>query len=441
MRSPSKHGLFGIWSVLLCGWLLTACQFAATVPNDIVQLTLWHGINPPPNRDIFNELVEVFNAEHPQIEVRPLYVGQPDQQLPKILTAVVGDAPPNLLWFGPSITGQLVELGALRPIEDWFANSQAKAKLDPSLLDGMTLDGRIWSIPMAANNVGLFYRPSLLEAAGVTELPDTWEELRRVAEQLTEDLDGDGTIDRYGLLLPLGKGEWTVFAWLPFLYGTGGEIIDGDRPNLFNSEAIAALQFWADLVADGSVALSQPERGYELDDFLKGRVAMQLTGPWTLGQLEQTGVDYAAIPIPAGTERATVVGGEHLFVTRTTPREENAALEFLDFVLSDRFQIQWALGTGYLPASLSARHSQRYRAYVAERPLLDVFLKQMSWARSRPILPNYARLSNSLGRAIEQTLLGRDPATALEDAQQRIELVWPEDASSKPSDRTARSYH
>ncbi|MGC9505541.1 ABC transporter substrate-binding protein [Baaleninema sp.] len=414
---------------VLCSLVLTACQLGTTAPSGVVELTLWHGINPPPNRDVFNELVEIFNAEHPDIEVKPLYVGQPDQQLPKILTAVVGGVPPNLLWFVPSITGQLVELGALRPLDDWFETSPAKDQLDPALLDGMTLDGRIWSIPMATNNAGLFYRPSLLEAAGITELPETWDDLRQAAKQLTQDLDGDGTIDRYGLLLPLGKGEWTVFIWLPFLYGTGGDIIQDDRPDFVNPEAIAALQFWANLVNDGSVVLSQPERGYELDDFLSGRVAMQLTGPWTLRQLERTGLDYAAMSIPANTQRAAVVGGEHLFVNRTTPKEEEAALAFLEFVLSDRFQIQWALGTGYLPATLEARNSDEYRQYVAEHPLLEVFLDQMASARSRPIVPNYTRLSNSLGRAIEQTLLGRDPATALKTAQERIEYLWPPEES------------
>ncbi|MBO9998666.1 MAG: ABC transporter substrate-binding protein [Cyanobacteria bacterium SID2] len=420
MRSSWKHGLLSVF----CCIVLAACQLAFPKSNHAIELTLWHGINPPPNRDVFNELVEAFNAEHPDIHVNSLYIGQPDQQLPKILTAVVGGTPPNLLWFGPSITGQLVELGALRSIEDWFENSPVQAVLDPALLEGMTLNGHIWSIPMATNNVGLFYRPSLFEDAGISKLPETWEELRATAVQLTRDLDGNGTIDRYGLLLPLGKGEWTVFTWLPFLYGSGGEIVRDERPDLYHPEAIGAMQFWADLVADGSVTLSQPERGYELDDFLKGRVAMQLTGPWTLGQLEQTGIDYNAMPIPAGTERATVVGGEHLFVTKTTPAQENAALEFLEFVLSDRFQIQWALGTGYLPASLSARDSEAYHQYVAERPVLEVFLQQMKWVRSRPILPNYARLSDSLGRAIEETLLGSDPEKALKNAQRRIDLIW-----------------
>lgn len=409
---------------LACSLLLTACQMTPSPGDTPLTLTLWHGINPPPNRDVFNELVAEFNAQQSDFQLEALYVGQPDQQLPKILTAVVGGVPPDLLWFTPMITGQLVELGAIRPLDDWFEGSAHQQDLDPALLAGMTLDDQIWSIPMATNNLGLFYRPSLFEAAGIDTLPRTWQELRQVARTLTVDEDGDGRPDRHGILLSLGKGEWTVFTWLGFLYGMRGDLVQDGVPNLVTPEAIAALQFWADLVADGSVKLSQPERGYELNDYLAGRVAMQLTGPWTLGQLEQLDIDYDAMAIPAAEQQATVLGGEQIFVMKTRPEREQAALKFLEFVLSDRFQTQWALGTGYLPVTQTARESEAYQAYISDRPILTVFLEQMSGAHSRPILANYARLSDSLGRAIEQTLLGSDPVTALETAQRRIDRIW-----------------
>ncbi len=77
-------------------------------PDDagVVHLTLWHGVNPPSNRDVLQELVDRFNREHPDIQVESLYVGQEDQQTPKILASVVGNAPPDMLWFNPTITGQ-----------------------------------------------------------------------------------------------------------------------------------------------------------------------------------------------------------------------------------------------------------------------------------------------------------------------------------------------
>jgi multiple sugar transport system substrate-binding protein len=225
--------------------------------------------------------------------------------------------------------------------------------------------------------------------------------------------------------LSLGKNEWTVFAWLPFIYSAGGELLRENQPNLVNQGTIEALQFGADLVKENLAILSAPERGYELDHFLAGKAAMQVTGPWTLGQLQQTKTDYGVFPIPAAQTQAAVIGGENLFVFKTTPEREQACLKFLEYVLSEEFQTTWALKTGYLPINLKSQQSQEYQQFIQQNPVLKVFLDQMKIARSRPIIPQYTRLSENLGRAIEAVLLGKaTPQEALEKSQQRLQLIF-----------------
>ncbi|MBD1846444.1 ABC transporter substrate-binding protein [Cyanobacteria bacterium FACHB-63] len=445
------HLLKFVFTIALC-LSLFGCQ--PTQSSNVIRLTLWQGVNPPPNRDVLQKLVDRFNKTHPNIQVESLYVGQGDQQMPKILAAVVGNAPPDMLWYAPMITGQLVELDALRSINDLLATSAVKSELDPALLNTMQYEGKIWSIPFGTNNVGIYYRPSLFKAAGVKELPKTWAEFRQLAKQLTRDTNNDGKADQHGMLLPLGKGEWTVFTWLPFMFSGGGDFnnqqaipekfIDTIRQkspntdiaqlqvgtaslnvNIVNPGAIAALQFWRDLMQDGSAILSQPERGYELDGFLAGKVAMQLSGPWTLGQLQATKVDFGVLPIPAGTQPGTSIGGENLFLFKSTPEREKAAFKFAEFVMSEEFQTEWAIGTGYLPTNLKSRESQAYKAFRAKQPAVDVFLGQAQFGRSRPIFPGYNRISDNLGRAIETVLLDRaTPEEALKASQQRLDLIF-----------------
>lgn len=415
--------------------LLWGCQTSQA--SNVTQLTLWQGVNPPPNRDVLQKLVDKFNQQHPDIQVESLYVGQGDQQMPKILAAVVGNAAPDMLWYGPMITGQLVDLDAVRSLDDFLAQSKVKAELDPALAETMQYEGKAWSIPFGTNNVGIYYRPSLFKAAGITELPKTWDEFRQVAKKLTRDTNGDGKPDQHGMLLPLGKGEWTVFTWLPFMFSGGGDFgapeagttndMMNRSPNveITNSGAIAALQLWRDLIQDGSAILSQPERGYELDGFLAGKVAMQLSGPWTLGQLQATQADFAVMPIPTGKQQATVIGGENLFIFKSIPERERAAFEFAEFVMSEAFQTEWAIGTGYLPTNLKSRESDAYKAFRAKQPAVDVFLSQAQFGRSRPIFPGYNRISDNLGRAIESTLIGKStPEEALQASQQRLDLIF-----------------
>ena len=414
--------------LLLCFCLLFVggCQTRNnSTDSKAVKITFWHGINPPENRDIFQELVDKFNREHPDIEVEALYIGQPDAQLPKIFAATVSNETPDILWFVAQLTGKLAQLDALLPLETWLNNSPIKNEIDPAMFESMVLGEHIFSVPLATNNAAVFYRPSLFAEAGITEIPTTWEELKLTAQKLTKDSDGDGRNDRYGIFLSLGKGEWTVFVWLPFIYSAGGELLVENQANLVNDGAIAALQLGADLVKDKVAMLSPPERGYELDNFISGKAAMQITGPWTLAQLQSTDIDYDVFPIPVAKTPAAVIGGENLFVFKTTPERERASLKFLEYVLSEEFQTTWALKTGYLPVNLKSQQSPEYQQFVRKNPALEVFLSQMEWARSRPIIPQYTRLSENLGRAIEASLLGKQtPEAALKRSQQRLELIF-----------------
>ncbi|PSB26112.1 ABC transporter substrate-binding protein [filamentous cyanobacterium Phorm 46] len=406
--------------------ILSGCQNTSK-NSDTIELTLWHGINPPPNRDVFQTLTDKFNKTHPHIQVKPIYIGQPDQQMPKILTAIVGNAPPDLLWNVPTIGGKLAELNAIQPLEEWLDKSPRKSEIYPALFESMELDGHIWSVPLATNNAAIFYRPSLFKAAGIEQVPQNWAQLKQVARSLTKDTNGDGRPDQHGIVLSLGKGEWTVFTWLPFMFSAGGELLgqtpQTSVPQIDNPGALAALELWSDLLTEGSAILSAPERGYELDKFIAGKVAMQITGPWTLAQLQQSAIDYAVMPIPALKRPAAVVGGENLFLMKTSPEREKAALEFLEYAIGEEFQTAWALGTGYLPINLKARQSKAYQSFVEKNPVLRVFLEQMNSARSRPIISGYSRLSENAGRAIEATLLGQNPQDALKEAQERLTLT------------------
>lgn len=414
-----------IWVGILAA-ICTGCQPQGfvTTPSAAVHLTLWQGIGPPSNQAVFQTLVQRFNQHHPQIQVESLYVGHPDQQLPKILTAIVGDAAPDILWYNPTLTGQLVELEAIEPLDNWLAQSPVREQLDPALLETMTFEDHLWSVPLGSNNAAVYYRPSLFQAAGITEPPQTWEAFRQAAKALTQDIDGDGRIDQHGALLSLGKGEWTVFVWLPFVYSAGGWLIQDETPDLVNQGAIAALEFAKTLVKEGSVILSAPERGFEIEPFLTGQVAMQITGPWVLAQMQAAQIDFDVFPLPIAQTPAAIVGGESFFVCRTSPEKRQAAFTFLEYVLGEAFQQDWAIQTGFLPVNSKVQQGKPYQAFMAENPLLQVFLHQMTWARSRPIVPSYAYLSENFGRAVEAVLLGAEPVEALTQAQQRLDLKF-----------------
>ncbi|WP_245595890.1 ABC transporter substrate-binding protein [Gloeobacter kilaueensis] len=407
------------------GLLLAGCQKAPPADGPI-ELVFWHGANPQANRIVLEGLVERFNRRHPDIHVRAVDAGQPDQQIPKILAAVIGGSPPDLLWYNATLTGQLVKADAIVPLDAYLAREPVLGQVFPNLLPATRYRGQTWSLPFDTNNLAVFYNKRLFAAAGIKTFPRTWEAFFDLARKLTVDQNGDGRPERYGFRLPLGKGEWTVFNWLAWYWGAGGELLKQGKPQIASGAGVAALTYWQRFLDPSrpAASLSQPEQGYLFDDFFAGRVAMQVSGPWTLRELAQNQMSYGIFPLPQGAVAATSIGGEQLFLMRTSARREQASWQFAKYILSTEFQSAWATGTGYLPVTIEAARSPSYRAFLKRNPQLQVFLDQLPHGHNRPLDPTYPQISDALGQAVEQALQHvRTPAQALEAAQREAELI------------------
>ena len=73
-------------------------------------------------------------------------------------------------------------------------------------------DGKLMGIPFVALNSVMFYNKDMFEEAGVTKVPETWEELREAAKKLTQDKDGDGETDQWGMMYEMDD------YWQPLSY-------------------------------------------------------------------------------------------------------------------------------------------------------------------------------------------------------------------------------
>ena len=56
-------------------------------------------------------------------------------------------------------------------------------------MQAMTYDGKVWGVPWYADAGLLYYRQDLLEQAGFSEPPKTWEDLKEQAQKAARDTD------------------------------------------------------------------------------------------------------------------------------------------------------------------------------------------------------------------------------------------------------------
>jgi multiple sugar transport system substrate-binding protein len=385
-----------------------------------VTLTFWHGIESPESTKVLAEKIKLFE-EKTGITVDLVHYGAADQVNSKIMTAVAGNKAPDIMWWGPMNSGQMAKTGKLLKIEDCIKGDPGFDKNDiyAGLWEGGSFEGTIWTFPFAANNVGLYYNKEHFQEAGLD--PDglkTWADLKTYAKSLTRE-------DHVGLELSIGTGEWLTFSTLlPFLWQAGGDFLSEDgKKAVFNSQAgVDALEFLASLVNhEKSAKWSEVGAGYKIDNFLAGRVSMMICGPWNLSQLAaQDKIKYGALFLPTNKKQVTDLGGENLYLFKSEPTREKAAWELCKFIASADFQVDWAIATGYLPISRSATGDAKYQAFLVKNPFIKVFSDQMAFAKARPTLPSYQRVSDDFSKAADMVFYGKMSAKeALDSAAQK----------------------
>jgi multiple sugar transport system substrate-binding protein len=380
-------------------------------------LTFWHGIESPESIRILNEKMFIFK-EKTGVEVELVHYGSADQVNSKIMTAVAGNRAPDIMWWGPMNTGQMAKTGKLVKIDDFLKNDSTFDKVDiyPGLWEGGSYQGAVWTFPFAANNVALYYNKDHFKAAGLDPNGlNTWRDLKAYAKKLT-------TKNRYGLELSIGTGEWLTFSTLlPFLWQAGGDLVssNGDKA-VFNSQAgVEALEYLSGLVNKEKCAKwSEVGAGYKIDNFVAGRVSMMICGPWNLNALQsQDNVKYGAVFLPKGKVRATDLGGENLYLFKSNESREKAAWELCKFIASADFQVDWAMQTGYLPISKSAAGDLKYKIFLKENPFVKTFSDQMQYAKARPGIPAYQKVSDTFSKAADFVFYKKKSAKkALDDA-------------------------
>lgn len=370
-----------------------------------IRVTFWHGMELGVNNEVLEAKIRAFNKSHSGIVIECQIFGAADQLGPKLDAAVAGGTPPDLLWWAPAYFPKYAKVGVLQSVDEFIESDPTFRKDDVynSLWELGTYDGRVFVTPFSANNLAIYYNKEMFDRARIERPPETWDEFRDTAARLTRD-------GVHGFQIPAGTSEWTVWTWQCFLWQAGGEILDAEnRSAAFDSRAgVSALEFWRALLADGSAVFSETDAGYKTSDFLAGRVAMVINGPWNYAEIQtQQNIDVGVFPLPANERAATNIGGESLFLFQSDPARERAAWEFMKFVMSPDFQIDWAIATGYLPVAKSAATSPEYLAFLDRNAFLEVYNRQMNVGKVRPSVPEYAAVSAILGRQIEAALYGK----------------------------------
>ncbi len=402
--------------MLAISLLMAGMIFSKTV------VTFWESMGGDLGKTL-SQIVDTFNSQHANIEVKAIYVGSYATLQEKLLASAVGGGLPTMSQVYSNWTAALMKSNVIQPMQTFIDNPQiglSQSQLNDiwePFLKANTWNGKIYTLPFNKSIYVMFVNQDALALAGVS-IPKTVPELIKDLPLLTIK-DSSGKVIQYALGL-----RTTVDTYEVFLRQNGADFINSDytKATLDTPVALETLQTLVNMIKSGDVLA---QGGYLDGPFGNGQIAMYID---TSAGLSYTAnsvggkFSWTIAPVPSWKTQAPPFAGTDLAIFNTaTPEEQQAAWEFVKFLLSPQIQAFWAIKTGYLPVTKSAVETQAWKNYAASNPMANILVSQIPYGSSDPGIAAWSQIRNDVGTLVSDAMFfKKTPQEALQLAQQEV---------------------
>ncbi|HEX5917587.1 MAG TPA: extracellular solute-binding protein [Nocardioides sp.] len=365
------------------------------------ELTWWDTSDATNEAPAYDELIEKFNEEYPDITITHETVPF-DQTQNKFKTAAEsGSGAPDILRAEVAWTPEFASLGYLYALDGTAAleNNFLETPLSSNVYEGKT-----YGVPQVTDTLGLMYNKALFEKAGLDPEapPTTWDEVREAAKALKSKAKVDG--------IYLNSGGYFL---LPFMYGEGADLVDveGQTITVNSPEAVTGIQTAQDMVKDGTSVkpTANDPYGTMMTLFKEQKVGMIINGPWEVAGISDDpnfgGIDNLGVaPVPAGGAGQGAPVGGHNYVVYSGMDEEKAeaAAAFIAFMSSAESEAFIADELGLLPGNADS-----YDLVTNERVAL--WADAMEVAQPRPWIAEGGQFFAALDEMATEVLIQGKP--------------------------------
>jgi ABC-type glycerol-3-phosphate transport system substrate-binding protein len=404
-------------ALALAAALLAGCSSTSTKTT----VTFWHAMGGESQKTL-RTMVDRFESTHTSIHIELVGMGNYDALSQKLMGAVAAKNPPVIAQMYENWTTQLHAGGELVYLDSFVRgqdglSAEDLADIYPALLENNSWDGRLLTLPFNKSVPVYYYDVSMFQKAGFTEFPKTWTDFRTAANRLTRR-DAAGNVEVWG-----AAGGTDIWIFGSMLYQRGGRFLEHEdgRPLFNGKEGVEALQFQVDMVRNDRVQNTDVGRT-PMDDFLVGRMAT-LTGSstWRAPVVDKESFPVGMAPVPTGGIPAAIVYGTNIgMFRRATPGQKAAAWKFIKWFTGPEQQVEWSLGTWYVPVHRRSLEDLRMVERLAETPELKAAYAQMDYAVFEPRGLKWLAGRKALVEELEQAMLGaKNAKQALDDAAAR----------------------
>lgn len=220
-----------------------------------------------------------------------------------------------------------ISTGVLMELEDAVVED-VKTKVADAGIKTVMSDDKMYGIPISIEVNAMFYNKDLVETP-----VSTFEEIIEGAKTFNNPKE-----NQFNFLCTIGDG----YNEFPFLSSKGFELFgpngdDGDNPGFDTEEYKNGLELIASLHDIMPISSTDLNNKSSLKaNFMEGKVAYYITGPWDLKQINDSGMNFGVTTLPTyeGEQLKPFAGVQCAFVSTFT--KYPIASELLaDFLISD----------------------------------------------------------------------------------------------------------
>ena len=431
MRFTYKISLFVLTLLFVVGSVGCAPKPAAG-PVTIHILTMDQAGLKPAEID---QIARDFEAKNPDIKVSMEYVGY-DNVHDKIVTGMAANPPGydaamlDVIWPDEFIKSKYLLDVTSR------VTPEMKAGMFPAAWNGVTRNGKIYGMPWLMDVKYFMYNKDMLQKAGISAPPTTWEEMADQAKIIK-----DKGIAEFPVIWSWNQKEGVVCDFTALLFGNGGAFLDASGKPVFNDDKGVQILTWMKKTIDDGLtnpsSVASDENAVEAD-FLAGKSAFAVN--WLFQYSDSNDASKSQIvgqaafaPMPvfkagaaAGIKGASVDGSSAFAIMATTPYADQT-WKFLSYLASNEVQTKYS--AEMLPVWQTDFQGDALKTLEGATPANPVtvpaFLAQFPYANERPTVAYYNEGSAALQLAIQEALTGvKSPKDALDAAAAKwVELA------------------
>lgn len=295
-----------------------------------------------------------------------------------------------------------------------------------AVVDGAVRGNTVYGLPLAVDTMALYVNRDLLDAAGVPELPENWDEFVETVKDVTR-YDDAGRVVQSGVAMGTVNNIPNALDLLAILWMQNGLPLDergisslsvANLSEVPNHPTFQTLRFFSDFArSDRDVYTWDESLSTARNEFIRGRSVFYFGYAYERADIDARApqLDYEIIPIPQldPTNPKNITN----FAIQSVSEKSDAPNEAWDFIryITQAQNVERYLGATMLPTPL--RSQVTAQAGVLEmQPFLQGILTATNWYQGE----DYAAATNALGTLINRYVR---PLTEDQDRNERDALL------------------